>query len=137
MATRKPAAAKSAEAKVVAPEAEEKTTKVTTAPAEEKKKTVRKVTEKKEENPTAPTASKEPKESKAAVKAADPTVSLSIQFAGKSYAQEDLTNIAKDVWQYDLGRSPSDLQSVVLYVKPEESMVYYVFNDHELGSFQI
>jgi hypothetical protein len=146
MATsKKTTAPKSAEAKVVAPKAEEMTTKVTAAPVEEKKKTVRKPAEKKAETSAAPAPKKA--EAPVAVKAEDTktvkaeapalTVNVCVQFAGKSYTQTDITNIAKDVWQYDLGKPLADLQSVELYVKPEESMTYYVFNGQEQGSFQI
>ena len=62
---------------------------------------------------------------------------IAVQFAGKSYTQDDLVKIAKDVWRYDLKMKAADLVSVELYVKPEESMVYYVFNGTECGSFAI
>ena len=62
---------------------------------------------------------------------------VTVQFAGKSYTQEDLVKIAKDVWRFDLKQKAADLVSVELYVKPEESMVYYVFNGTECGSFAI
>ena len=45
--------------------------------------------------------------------------------------------IAKDVWQYDLGNAPEEFKSVELYVKPEESAVYYVINGTTSGSFGI
>ncbi len=59
-----------------------------------------------------------------------------VQFGGKSYAQEDLMKIAKDVWKYDLKQKIGDLKTVELYVKPEESKVYYVMNDMA-GNFDI
>ena len=62
---------------------------------------------------------------------------IAVQFAGKSYTQDDLMKIAKDVWRFDLKKKAADLVSVELYVKPEESMVYYVFNGTECGSFAI
>ncbi len=62
---------------------------------------------------------------------------IAVQFAGKSYTQEDLVKIAKDVWVYDLNRKAEELVSVALYVKPEECSAYYVFNDTETGSFLI
>jgi sRNA-binding protein len=141
MATsKKTTAPKSAEAKVVAPKAEEMTTKVTAAPVEEKKKAGRKPAEKKTETTSTPVTKKvETPSTVKAVKAeaVAPTVNVNIQFAGKSYSQNDFANIAKDIWQYDLGKPLSDLQSVELYVKPEESMAYYVYNGQEQGSFQL
>ncbi|MBD5460400.1 MAG: hypothetical protein HDR26_05590 [Lachnospiraceae bacterium] len=64
-------------------------------------------------------------------------VSSTLQFAGKSYTEDDLVKIAKNVWRYDLKRKLNELQSIELYVKPEESMVYYVINKTETGSFAI
>ncbi len=62
---------------------------------------------------------------------------VTVQYAGKSYTQDDLMKIAKDVWRFDLKQKAADLVSVELYVKPEENMVYYVFNGTECGSFAI
>lgn len=62
---------------------------------------------------------------------------LHVQFAGKSYSQEDLVRIAKDVWRYDLKQKAGSLTSVELYVKPEENIVYYVMNKEFTGSFYI
>ena len=60
-----------------------------------------------------------------------------VQFAGKSYSQDDLVKMVKDVWKYDLKQKASDFKSVELYVKPEESIVYYVINKEFTGSFYI
>ena len=68
---------------------------------------------------------------------ADKTETITLQFAGKSYTTEDLVKIAKDVWKYDLGREEGEFKSVELYVKPEESMVYYIINEDVLGNFKI
>ena len=50
---------------------------------------------------------------------------------------EYLVKIAKDVWKYDLKRKVGDFKAVELYVKPEESVVYYVINGEEKGQFNI
>ena len=73
----------------------------------------------------------------ASKKAAEVKCEIAVQFAGKSYTQEDLMKIAKDVWVYDLNRTAEELVNVELYVKPEDSSVYYVFNGTETGSFLI
>ena len=106
--------------KTTAPKTEEKKTEVKTA---EKKADVTPV-EKKEVKPAEkkPVAKKAP--AKKTVKKAELKSAVYVQFAGKSYAQEDLIKIAKDVWKYDLKQKAGDLTSVELYVKPEESMVY-------------
>ena len=70
-------------------------------------------------------------------KAAEVKCEIAVQFAGKSYSQDDLLKIAKDVWVYDLNRTEEELVNVELYVKPEDCSVYYVFNGTETGSFLI
>lgn len=90
-----------------------------------KKETVKKTPAKKA--PAKRTAAK-----KEAVKAI-----VNLQFSGKSYTEEDLVKIAKDVWKYDLGNKSADFKSVELYVKPEESRAYYVINGETTGSFAI
>lgn len=74
---------------------------------------------------------------KAAAKKAELKSALHIQFDGKSYSEEELNKIAKDVWKYDLKQKVADLTSIELYVKPEENMVYYVMNKEFTGSFFI
>lgn len=102
-------------------------TKKTTKAAKEAEQAVETLIEKVEKKPA-----KKPATRKATLK-----TTISVQFAGKSYTNEDLLKIAKDVWQYDLQREEKDLKSVDLYVKPEESTVYYVFNGTEEGCFGI
>ena len=93
--------------------------------AEVKKPAAKKETAKKE-------TAKKPAAKKAELKS-----EISVQFGGKSYSQEDLLKIAKDVWKYDLKQKAADLTSIELYVKPEENMVYYVMNKEITGSFYI
>ncbi len=142
MAVVKKTVAPVAAAKVEAPKAEVKkaapTTPVKTekaevkAPvkAEVKKPAAKKETAKKE------TAKKAPAK-KPAAKKAELKSEISVQFGGKSYSQEELLKIAKDVWKYDLKQKAADLTSIELYVKPEENMVYYVMNKETTGSFYI
>ena len=111
----------------------------TAAPKTEEKavKPVVKAEEKKAEAPApAKKAEKKPVEKKE-TKKAEFKAALHVQFAGKSYAEEDLIKMAKDVWKYDLKQKAGDLVSVELYVKPEENMVYYVMNKDFTGSFYI
>lgn len=67
----------------------------------------------------------------------EPVTELYVQFADKSLTQEDLVNMAKDVWKYDLEQKEGDLTSIELYVKPEEHRAYYVMNKEFSGSFYI
>lgn len=105
-------------------------------PAAAKKETVKKETAKKEaagkDAAEKASASKPGRKPKKEVKTA-----VHLQFAGKSYTEEDLMKIAKDVWKYDLKQKAGDLVSVELYVKPEENTVYYVMNKDFMGSFRI
>lgn len=112
--------------------------------AEVKKPEVKKAEVKKPEVKKAEAKKAEPKKAEAAAepvkkaeKKAELKAALHVQFAGKSYAEEDLMKMAKDVWKYDLKQKAADLVSVELYVKPEESVVYYVMNKEFTGSFYI
>ena len=126
-ATAKKAEAKAVEAVVgVKEEVKKPVAKKETAKAAEKKPAVKKAATK-----TA-TAKKAP-----AKKAAKAEVKVAIQFADKNYSAEDLAKIANDVWVYDYGKDASELKDVQLYVKPEESKVYYVFNNEIAGDFII
>ncbi len=89
-----------------------------------------------EEVPKATKAAAKKAEPKAAAKKAVESV-LHVQYAGRSYSQEDLLKIAKDVWKYDLKRKVGELESVEMYVKPEENKVYYVMNGEVSGCFDI
>lgn len=59
-----------------------------------------------------------------------------LEYYGKQIDESDLLKTAKNIWT-DSGKKVSDLKSLNLYVKPEENMVYYVFNEDEKGSFPI
>ena len=62
---------------------------------------------------------------------------VTVEFAGKAYTTEQLVQIAKDVWKYDLGRKATEFKTVKIYVKPEECQAYYVVNDEVTGSFSL
>ena len=62
---------------------------------------------------------------------------VTVEFAGKAYTTEQLVQIAKDVWKYDLGRKATEFKTVEIYVKPEENQAYYVVNDEVTGSFSL
>ena len=104
-----------------------------------------KATEPQAEQPKKAPVEEVPKATKAAAKKAEPKATakkavesvLHVQYAGRSYSQEDLLKIAKDVWKYDLKRKVGELESVEMYVKPEENKVYYVMNGEVSGCFDI
>ena len=118
------------EVKAPAKEAAVKKAPVKKAPAKKeaaaKKAPAKKAPVKKE------TAAKKAPAKKAVIKE-----TVNFQFRGKSYTPEDLLNICKDVWKYDLNGKEEDFKSVELYVKPEENTTYYVINGNITGSFFI
>lgn len=116
---------------------ETKAAEVKTAPVAEEKAVEVKETEKKA--PAKKAAAKTTTKKAAAPKkeVAKKEVKIAIQFADKNYTSEDLANIANDVWVYDYNKKASELKDVQLYVKPEESKVYYVFNNEIVGDFNI
>ena len=142
---------KKATAKVVAKvPAEEKKVEVKAAEvkapevkAEVKKEAVKKTpAAKKAPAKKAPAAKKETvkKETvKKAPAAKKPVVKeeVNFHFSGKSYTSDDLIRITRDVWKYDLNGKEEDIQSIELYVKPEENTAYYVINGDVTGSFFI
>ena len=126
--------------KVETPAAEVKAEvkKETAKKAPAKKETVKKETAKKAPaKKETKTAADKTATKKAPAKKAEMKVAMEVQFADKAYTQDDLVKIAKDVWKYDLKQKASDLNSVELYVKPEEQAVYYVMNKEFSGSFAI
>ena len=140
--TKEEPAVKAAAAETKAPEGKEEAKKEAKAPAKKetakkaapKKTTARKTTAKKavektEEKPEEKTAGR-----KAAKKAVAPVVHL--QFGGRGYSMDDIQKMASDVWKFDL-QHEEEYTSLELYVKPEESRVYYVFNGDIAGSFGI
>lgn len=147
---------KKATAKVVAKvPAEEKKVEVKAAEvkAPEVKAEVKKEAVKKEAVKKTPAAKKAPAKKAPAAKketvkketvkkapaARKPVVKeeVNFQFSGKSYTSEDLIRITRDVWKYDLNGKEEDIQSIELYVKPEENTAYYVINGDVTGSFFI
>ena len=126
-ATAKPVAKAVASTKIVEEKADKK--KETVKKEAVKKETVKKEAVKKE------TVKKEAVKKEVTKKAE--SVIVKFEFSGKSYANEDLVKIAKDVWKFDLGKKESEFKSVELYVKPEELVAYYIINGNVTGSFTI
>ena len=122
---------KAEEVKVEKAVAKKAVAKKAVAKKAEKPAAEKKVAAKKAEKP----AVAKKAEKKVAAKKAE-KANVTIQFAGKSFSQDELVKIAKDVWQYDLKKDVADLKDIELYVKPEECKVYYVMNG-ESGSFDI
>lgn len=151
MAVKKVVASLDAAVKTIAKEVETKVeTKKTEAPkAEVKKEEAPKAEAKKapakkaaapkaEKKVEAPKAEKKAPAKKAvAPKASKAVAEVKLQFADKEYTEADFIKSANDVWVYDYDKKASELKKIQLFVKPEESKVYYVFNDDITGSFDI
>lgn len=115
-----------------------KAEEVKAAPAAAKKAPAKKATPaKKAAKPAAKKTAAKTATAKTATEKTTVVEKMNIQFSGKSYSMEDLMSIAKDVWRYDLKQKPADLKNIELYVKPEESVAYYVINGEVTGSFYI
>ena len=133
---------KKATAKVIAKEADKVVKTAEPVVKEEPKKAevkaeVKKAPVKKAAAEKKAPAAKKPAAPKKAEKKVEVKETVNFQFRGKSYTPEDLLNICKDVWKYDLNGKEEDFKSVELYVKPEENTTYYVINGNITGSFFI
>ena len=67
----------------------------------------------------------------------EPSEKVTLQFGGKDYPTDALLQSARDIWQYDLRKSPEEIRTVELYVKPEENRAYYVINGDTSGKFSL
>lgn len=61
---------------------------------------------------------------------------LYVEYQEKQLEEKDLVAKAKQVWT-STGKKVSELTSLQLYVKPEENMVYCVFNEDITGEFPL
>ena len=57
--------------------------------------------------------------------------SVVINSAGKDVSYDELILNAKNVYQYDMGGDPAKAKEISLFVKPEESKVYFVIDGTE------
>lgn len=61
---------------------------------------------------------------------------LYVEFQGKKVETKEVLAAAKKVW-VEAGNKVKDLETVDLYIKPEEGAAYYVFNDKESGKIEL
>ncbi len=124
-------AGKEAENPVIAKEPEktvEKAESVKTTSKEEKVKQA-------EKKPSEKSSSKKAPVKKVQTRKTEIKENLHLEFAGKSYSKEDLVKSVKDIWKFDYKKKAMDINSIDLYVKPEEGKAYYVINGEVLGDF--
>lgn len=60
-----------------------------------------------------------------------------LQFAGKEFSEKELLKLVKEVWTKEMKRKVGELKDVKLYLKPEESAVYYVINKETTGRIDL
>ena len=60
-----------------------------------------------------------------------------VQFYGKEFNTQELAARVKEIWTGQMGHKESELKSLTLYVKPEESAAYYVINDDVTGKVEL
>ncbi len=90
-----------------------KTTKKTTTKATAAKKTTAKTGAKRGPKP-----------------ASERTIEMTVQFGEKEVTYTDMVNRIKEMWKAQ-GKREVSMKSLELYVKPEESKVYYVINSQD------
>ena len=59
-----------------------------------------------------------------------------VEYAGKQIQDKDIVASVKKEWT-NSGHKISDIKSMELYIKPEESAVYYVINKNETGKIEV
>ncbi len=78
---------------------------------------------------------KKPAAKKAPVKKATVKEGFYVQFYGKDLEQSDVIKQAKAA--YKAAGNKAAIRSIDVYVKPEESAVYYVVNGDVTGMFEV
>ncbi len=75
------------------------------------------------------------KEVKKAAPKKEVKTTLFVQYFGKEVAEKDMIASVKKAWT-KAGNKVGDIKTITLYVKPEESAVYYVINGTETGKVE-
>ena len=58
-----------------------------------------------------------------------------VEFNGKQAEEKDIIANIKKVWT-EAGNKIGDIETMELYIKPEEAAVYYVINSKESGKVE-
>ena len=59
-----------------------------------------------------------------------------VEYNGKQVEEKEIIANIKKVW-VEAGNKVGDIKTLDLYIKPEESAVYYVINEKESGSIEM
>ena len=60
-----------------------------------------------------------------------------LQFYGKEYTEKEIVAKVKEVWTKDMKRKVSEMKSLKIYLKPEESAAYFVVNEEADGKVEL
>lgn len=124
-----------AEAPKAAPAAEAVKEAPATKAAAEKKPAAKKETVKKTAAPKKETEKKAPAAKKPAAKKSETAAKVVIEFAGKSVVAKDVLEAATKA--YTESHKGVEIKSIDIYVKPEESVAYYVVNGEGSDDFKV
>lgn len=61
---------------------------------------------------------------------------VTVEFQGKKVSDKILIDKVKETWK-EAGNKVKDVKTIDIYLKPDESMCYYVINEKENGSFPV
>ncbi|MBS5082092.1 MAG: DUF6465 family protein [Clostridiales bacterium] len=75
-------------------------------------------------------------EATAVKKRASKKTNFYVQFQDAEYNEQDIIAQVKKIWK-DAGNRIADLNTMDIYVKPEEKMVYYTINEELSASFAL
>lgn len=100
------------------------TTETTAAKTTTKKTTTKKTAKSGAKRGPKPGAKRGPKP------ASERTIEMTVQFGEKEVTYTDMVNRIKAMWK-EQGKREVSMKSLELYVKPEESKVYYVINSQD------
>lgn len=64
------------------------------------------------------------------------SIQVTYQFGGREITEKTLITAVKEIWM-EKGNKIKDIQSLNIYMKPEEMAAYYVINDTETGKIEL
>lgn len=59
-----------------------------------------------------------------------------VEYHNRKVLSQDMIDTVKEIWKQD-GGLVKDIDTIDIYIKPEEGMCYYVINGNNIGSFQM
>ena len=60
-----------------------------------------------------------------------------LQYAGKEIDKDLIVKQVKEVWTKQMKRKVGEIQTLTVYLKPEDNMAYYVINEDVTGSLEL